>query len=110
MADFSRSYAASGGSPQFYFDVSYRQTGRGSGTATYTVTVTARMASSNSYFAYPMAGTVYIGNTSQTINFKGTEGWSGTSGHSFTFNMTATNPGDGGVALNSVLQASGGFS
>lgn len=110
MANFAGTFTSPYNSPTFNYDISYVQTGRGSGWASYSVTVTARMSTSYDWFGYPLYATVTIGNVSQAITLKNTETWSGTGGHTFTFNLTPTGVGDGGGTISARLQvtSSGG--
>ena len=78
MANFAGTFTSPYGSPQFYYDISYAQTGRSAGAVDYAVTVSVRMASSSSSFGYALEGTVYVGNAAQAIRFKNNETWSGT--------------------------------
>lgn len=100
MAGLNNSFYATGGNPQWEYQISYTQTGRTSDTATYSVAVSIRMTNERAFYGYGLTGAITINGATDTIRIKNpSPSWSGTGWQgTWYFNIIA-GAGTGGGTL-----------
>lgn len=97
MADITGGYWSPHSSPTSYFQISYAEIARNGSSVTYRVTLGVNLGSSQSYFGYAVDGHFTINGVTDNFSIKGTEGWSGTTVHWFTRDITCPAGSSGGT-------------
>lgn len=111
--NLSGTFRSPNSSPYFNYRISYTETARGNGTASYRVNLDVFMTTQYDSFGYYLDAQLVIGNASKTIRLKeNTPTWYGTTVHSYTYNLTATNAGVGSgyLAAAFIVTSNSGYS
>lgn len=86
MADIAGTYSSPYSGPQFYYNISYSETGRSASAVTYRFTIESWMG--GGWFGYSLDYTLGINGYVFKGNIKGTEQWSGTTHHYTSFDAS----------------------